>query len=197
LRIIAGELKGREITLPKRSRARPITSVVLEQVMNLFDAFGCELGTRLPNGCFLDICAGSGLVGFEALSRGARRTLFVETDAEHAQALRDTAQRFGVRQRCAVLKLDARHCIPAVAKALSEDEQLSAVFLDPPFIPKMAADILSHVARGLAAAPRQLLLPEALVIIRATDEVPGDLPALRLLDKRDSGRAKLWLFGPL
>jgi 16S rRNA (guanine966-N2)-methyltransferase len=194
VRIISGELKGREVTLPKGSRARPITSFVLEQVMNLFAAYRCNLDERLPAGVFLDVCAGSGLTAFEALSRGAPRAFMVETDIEHVQALRETSTRFGVRQRTAVLKLDARKCVNAVAKTLAPGELITCVFLDPPFIPRMAADVLSHFARGLAALPEPILAANALLIIRAEDAVPDDPPGLTLLERRSTGNAKLCLF---
>lgn len=197
MRIIAGDLKGREIRLPKHSRARPITQFVLEKAMNLFSSYGCELGERLPAGTFLDICAGSGLIGFEALSRGAQRVIFVETDVDTVHNLRANAERCGIGPRVRVLKMDARKCAATAAKSLAEGELVSAVFLDPPFIAGMAADILSHFARGLSAlGPGVLLHPQALLIIRAEDAVPTELPGLRFLEKRRSGRAALYLFAP-
>ncbi|MCC7477564.1 RsmD family RNA methyltransferase [bacterium] len=197
MRIIAGDLKGRQVSLPKHSRTRPITSFVLEQAMNLYASYGCELGQRLPSGPFLDVCAGSGLIGFEALSRGASRVIFIEADADTAANLRSTAERFEVRERVQVMRMDARKCVSAVAKVLLPEERISAAFLDPPFIPRMAADVLSHFARGLElAGPQSLLSADCLLLIRADDPVPTELPALNFLEKRPAGNAWIYMFKP-
>ncbi len=195
VRIIAGDLKGRQVSLPKHAKTRPITSFVLEQAMNLYASYECELGTRLPAGPFLDICAGSGLIGFEALSRGATRVIFVEADYDTAANLKSTAASFGVEQHVKVLRMDARKCLSSVAKNLAEGERISAVFLDPPFIARMAADVFSHFARGLELhGADQILSHDALVLIRADDPVPTEVPALKFLEKRPAGNAWMYIF---
>jgi 16S rRNA (guanine966-N2)-methyltransferase len=184
MRIIAGELKGQSVVLPKGSRIRPATGYVRELAMNLFTP------TRLTGGVFLDICAGSGLLGFEALSRGAARVVFVEADRRAAERLRSTALRFGVRDRVAVVVRDARRCFPALRRAL-DSAQVAAAFLDPPYIPCMAEDLLTRC--GVAV---DVLAAESLLIVRTPDTLPEKVPGLQLVAHRSAGSGRLWLYQP-
>ena len=85
----------------------------------------------------------------------------------------------------------------ALARQPGPDERIAAVFLDPPFIRGMAADVMSRFAAGIAAlGPRELLRPDALLIIRADDPVPEQLPALRFMEKRAAGNAWIYLYAP-
>lgn len=197
MRIIAGALRGRAVALPKGSRIRPATGYVLEMVMNLFTP------QRLASGAFLDVCAGSGLVGFEALSRGAPAALFVEAERATAFALAETARRFGVRERCQILNRDARRCMPRVAELLRAQldtgwpAQISCVFMDPPYIPGLALDILERFGRWLSEPGARLLLSgDALVIVRTPDPLPETVPALMLHSVRQAGSAKVYVFLP-
>jgi 16S rRNA (guanine966-N2)-methyltransferase len=85
------------------------------------------LGNRVVDARFLDLYAGSGAVGFEALSRGAREVVFVEADARTAASLRATAENFGVADRVMVMRADASH----IASRLRG--RFDLVFADPPF----------------------------------------------------------------
>lgn len=184
MRIIAGDLKGREIVLPRRSRIRPATGYVRELAMNLFTP------GRLEGGIFLDVCAGSGLTGFEALSRGARQVIFVEVDRRTIEQLRLNAKRFGVSDRMAVVSRDARHCFPVLRKML-DGAQVDAAFLDPPYIPFMAEDILLRF--GLASS---VLAPDGLLILRTRDDLARVVPGLELVERRAAGNGALWLYRP-
>lgn len=96
LRIIAGELRGRRILVPDRSTVRPTGDRAREA---LFDILGSAVvGARV-----LDAYAGTGALGFEALSRGAAGVLFVESDRQAVRAIRENAARFGVTDRCRAL----------------------------------------------------------------------------------------------
>lgn len=184
VRIIAGELKGREVSLPRGSRIRPATGAIRETVINLFrDA-------RLTHGPFIDMCAGSGLVGFEALSRGAPRVVFVETDARTAAGLRQTAERFGVADRCTVLRMDARRCYSALSKSLGM-EPAASVFLDPPYIMGMAVDLVSRLGRQSS-----VIHAEGLVIVRAMERLPDEIPGLLHLSHRETGKHWIYLYEP-
>src|SRR4051812_19709915 len=128
MRIIAGSLRGREIRLPKNSRIRPATGFVREKLMSLYTP------ARLESGAFLDICAGSGLVGFEALSRGAQHVYFIEVDAQTTQALKDNAEHFGVDRQVTVIRADARRAAPRIASAAAANGRISCAMLDAPYI---------------------------------------------------------------
>jgi 16S rRNA (guanine966-N2)-methyltransferase len=184
VRIIAGELKGREIVLPRGSRIRPATGYVRELAMNLYTP------KRLEGAVFLDVCAGSGLVGFEALSRGARRTIFVEADRRTASQLRDTAEHFGVNERISIIAIDARRCFATLRNALG-GQLVDAVFLDPPYIPGMAVDLLYRFG-----TVTDLLAPDGLLMLRTPDQLPEEIPGLQFAEKRHAGNGALWLYYP-
>jgi 16S rRNA (guanine966-N2)-methyltransferase len=197
MRIIAGELRGRAVELPKGSRIRPATGYVLEMVMSLFTP------ARLEAGAFLDICAGSGLVGLEALSRGAPAAVFVEAERATASALGETARRFGVAERCQILNRDARRAMPKVAETLEGQietgwpSRISCIFMDPPYIPGLALDILGRFAQWLEGAERPALLdPDALLILRSPDRITQELPRLSLQSTRQAGSARIYVYAP-
>lgn len=190
MRIIAGSLRGREIRLSKNSRIRPATGFVREKLMSLYTP------DRLASGAFLDICAGSGLVGFEALSRGAQHVYFVEVDAQTAQALRENAAHFGVAEQVTVLRLDARRSAAAIAKAAAQHGAISCVMLDAPYIPRMAQDLLERFAGALGDSEfASAFSTDALLIARTPDKLNPELPQLAFIEARDAGgRDKLWLW---
>ena len=99
LRIIAGELKGRRIRVPATWTVRPTGDRVREALFSI-------LGGRLPGGRVLDAFAGSGALGFEALSRGVEEAVFVEADPAAAETVRSNAEALGVLPRCRVHRGD-------------------------------------------------------------------------------------------
>jgi 16S rRNA (guanine966-N2)-methyltransferase len=123
LRIVAGELKGRRLRVPDAPGLRPTSDRVRQA---LFDI----LGQRLPGGRVLDAYAGSGALGFEALSRGAAEAVFVESGREAAAAIRENARGLGVEDRCRLVQGDA--------VTLLEGRRLQGpfawVFADPPWV---------------------------------------------------------------
>src|SRR5512138_118455 len=96
LRIVAGHLKGRRVRVPDDPTVRPTGDRVREALFNI-------LGQDLSGFEVLELFAGSGALGFEALSRGARRVVFVEANPGIAAALRRTAEELGVDREARVI----------------------------------------------------------------------------------------------
>jgi len=144
---------------------------------------------RLAAGPFLDICAGSGITGFEALSRGAPQVVFIEVDGQMARSIRVAAKAFGISEYVKVIKGDVRRCLKRVNGAFEDHQRAACGFLDPPFIQGLAGELLAKLdqARGLFA-------PDALVIVRTPDELPAALDSFALIERRKSKRAPLWLY---
>jgi 16S rRNA (guanine966-N2)-methyltransferase len=119
VRIIAGEWRGRRIEIPPGTAVRPTPDRVRETVFNWLQ--GSLVGARC-----LDLFAGTGVLGFEALSRGAAEAWFVEQDAKLVDALRNTARQLGVAPQ--IVRRDALAFLrePPVAR-------FDVVFLDPPY----------------------------------------------------------------
>ena len=170
LRIIGGSWRGRTWRFPE-GEIRPTPDRVRETLFNW-------LAPGIAGARCLDLFAGSGALGLEALSRGAARVVFVEQAARTARELRETLARFGGERAAAaqVQHQDAARYLQGTPEAFD------VVFLDPPF----AAGLLAPVARQLEAGG--WLRPSALIYAEcpAREPLPG-LPAGWLLAK--SGRA--------
>ena len=143
LRIVAGELRGRRIRVPRGTRVRPTPDKVREA---LFDILGHDLsGARV-----LDACAGSGALGFEALSRGAASATFIEADREVLVLLQSNARDLGVEPRCRILHGRAEVLIARGGAGGPFD----LVLADPPYAEPLRAPLLAALlAAGGNLAP--------------------------------------------
>jgi 16S rRNA (guanine(966)-N(2))-methyltransferase RsmD len=144
MRIIAGLAKGRRLRTLRGAALRPTADRVRESV------FG-TLGERVRGARFLDLYAGSGAVGLEALSRGAAHATFVESHRPAARLIEENAERCGVRDRARVLSLPAIRALGLLAR---QGAEFDLVFVDPPYGAGEAARALEEIAGrpGLLAA---------------------------------------------
>lgn len=143
-RIIAGAAKGRRLQTPAGLDTRPTGARVRQ---TLFDI----LAPRLPGCRFLDACAGAGLIGLEALSRGAARVVLADTGPAALAAARENARALaGVGGEVEVLRQDAVRLIDALA---AQGRRFDVVYLDPPYASDLYERVLAAVeASGLLAA---------------------------------------------
>ena len=149
IRIIAGRAKGRKLSAPDGLETRPTGARVRQ---TLFDI----LAPRLAGARFLDLCAGAGAVGFEALSRGASRVVLVDSNAAAILALKTNAQTLaGAGGEVEVLRQDARR---AVASLADEGRRFDVVFIDPPYEGKLYEEVLEDLGKS------SLLSDEGLVV---------------------------------
>jgi 16S rRNA (guanine966-N2)-methyltransferase len=147
MRIIAGRHRGRVLTSPTWPGLRPTSDRLRETLFNI-------LAPRLPGARVLDVCAGTGAVALEALSRGAASAMCIESN-RRAQALiatnRDT---LGEGARCIILSGDA---LPLMRGALAGGP-FDVIFLDPPYDTPALDDLVGAAARHLA--PEGILVVE-------------------------------------
>ena len=134
VRIIAGEWRSRRLEFPERGTLRPTPDRVRETVFNW-------LAPYLPGAHCLDLFAGSGAFGFEALSRGAARAALVERDAAAAAALRANGARLAATG-AEIVEADALSYLAGTA------EPFDIVFLDPPYASGLLAPCLARLAAG-------------------------------------------------
>jgi 16S rRNA (guanine(966)-N(2))-methyltransferase RsmD len=123
MRVLAGALKGRRLQTPRGHTTRPTADQVRIALMD-------TLTPRLPGARLLDLFAGAGGVGLEALSRGAAHATFVERDARAVGALRANVAALGVSGRTRVERADVR---AALERLTREEVPFDLVFLDPPY----------------------------------------------------------------
>ncbi len=171
LRIVGGEAGGRRIRVPRAAALRPTAGRVRGA---LFDI----LGERVHGADVLDLFAGSGGLGLEALSRGARSCLFVDRDAACVAAVRANAAALGFAGRAEARRGDAL----AVARALAaEGRSFDLVLLDPPYRAAPWAEILGLLGGGLLRPGGTAVAEHA-----ATESLPA-VPGLAAADRRRYG----------
>lgn len=140
MRVIAGEARGVPLVAPRGSGTRPVTDRVKETLFAI-------LGERVPGARVLDLYAGSGAIGIEALSRGARHATFVERGREALAALRANLERTATSQAATVQAADVDRFL-----ATAEGSHWDLVVLDPPYEQRdMVAPLralLPHLAPG-------------------------------------------------
>ena len=159
MRVIAGELGGRRLQAPRGRATRPTSDRVREA---LFSMLGDVAGARV-----LDLFAGSGALGIEALSRGAAEAVFVERDARALRALRANLGALGLAApRAQVRRRDA---LAALRSARRRKETYDLVFIDPPY--SQARDW----GPELSAALPPLLGPAARVVVESDRRAPLEL----------------------
>jgi 16S rRNA (guanine966-N2)-methyltransferase len=161
MRIIAGALKGRRLVTPKGDTTRPTADQVRIALMD-------TLTPRLDGARVLDLFAGAGGVGLEALSRGAGEVTFVERDARAVAALRDNVAALGAGKAATVRRGDVLRELQALYQA---GERFDIVFLDPPYDAGLVDTTLEALGGG------GLLLAEAWVIAQHFTKRP---PAERI-----------------
>jgi 16S rRNA (guanine966-N2)-methyltransferase len=127
MRIVGGQWRGRRLAAPKGQATRPTSDRVREA---LFDALSARLGPDLGGGAVLDLFAGTGALGLEALSRGAASAVFVECDRDALSSLRANIDALGATQRCVVVPGDALGAGLAAARARGP---FALLLVDPPY----------------------------------------------------------------
>jgi 16S rRNA (guanine966-N2)-methyltransferase len=180
MRVIAGEFKGRQLVTPRGGTTRPTADQVRIALLD-------TLGPWLPGARVLDLFAGAGGVGLEALSRGAEHATFVERDARAIAALETNIRTLGVRARVHVMRGDVVRELGRLAAAA---QRFEVVFLDPPY----ATDDGEHTLATLAA--RELATPGGVVIAQhLTKRAPApEYRTLRAFRDRRFGETTLTFF---
>jgi 16S rRNA (guanine966-N2)-methyltransferase len=151
MRVVGGNLRGRSIAAPKSQAIRPTADRLRESLFNiLMHAYG----DPISDARVLDLFAGTGALGIEAMSRGAAFTLFVDDGAEARALLRENVAAFGLGGTSKVYRRDATKLGPAYPV-----EPFSLAFLDPPYGQKLAEAALASARIGA------WLMPDALVVV--------------------------------
>ena len=146
MRIVGGTLRGRQITGPQHEGLRPTADRVRESLFNIL-AHGVP-GFSLDGGRVIDLFAGTGALGLEAVSRGAAFCLFVEEDAEARALIRRNVEALGLTGVTKIFRRDATDLGPA-----SRNGGFALVFLDPPYGQGLAERALVSAAAGGWLAP--------------------------------------------
>jgi 16S rRNA (guanine966-N2)-methyltransferase len=181
LRIVSGAHRGKVLLTPDGQATRPTSDRARQAIFNILEhaAWAEPLhGLRV-----IDLFAGSGALGFEALSRGAAYCLFVETDADARGAIRDNAEAMG---QFGATRIHRRDAADLGLKPAADGAPFDLAFLDPPYGKGLGERCLAELAKG------GWLKPGALVVFeRGRDEPGADTPGFERLDERDYGAARV------
>ncbi len=181
LRIVAGRLRGRKLTVHVHPRLRPTPDRVREALFSI-------LGNAVPGRPFVDIFAGTGVIGLEALSRGASSVTFVERDFRAVQAIERHLEEFGVAAEATVLRAD----VYAWGDRYEPPAEPVTFFISPPFadLERRPDALLKLIADLLHRAQ-----PGSVLVLQSEVSVPLDpLPATESLDRRRYGRNELLIW---
>lgn len=165
MRIIAGSAKKRHLKVPPGWKGRPTADRVKESLFNI-------LGELVVGSIFLDIFAGTGSIGIEALSRGAGMAVFIEKDPRAAGVIAENLKASGLESNSRVITGDVLRALENLAANKGEklrDRLFDIVFLDPPYDKGFEVPVISRVL------DLKLLSPGGLIVAESSKRV--ELPA--------------------
>jgi 16S rRNA (guanine966-N2)-methyltransferase len=180
MRIVGGEFKGRAIAAPQGRVARPTGERAREAVFNILEHAPWSPG--LEGRRVLDLFAGSGALGLEALSRGAAFALFVDQDPGARGAIRDNIEALGLFGRT---RLHRRDATDLGSKPAGVGAAFELVFVDPPYGQGLGEAALRELGDG------GWISEGALIVFECGAREKPELPGFTVLDTRDYGAAKV------
>jgi len=180
MRIVGGKYKGHHLVSFQASHIRPTTDRVKESLFNIWQ-------NDVPEARVLDLFCGTGSLGLEALSRGARETIFVDKNPKSIDILRKNIQKLKINEPHQIITKDAL----SYAKSFQGDP-FDLIFIDPPFTQEMAHDVMLSVAASKLFHERTLISIES----GRREKIEDDYGTLYRYDVREFGDKFLSLFQP-
>ncbi len=156
MRVVAGEAGGRHLVAPEGTTTRPTSDRVRESMFNMLFSLNALEGARV-----LDLYAGSGSLGIEALSRGAHECVFVEQDRDALETIRHNLDTIGFTNRCTVVAGDVLEWMKHRSEGFGTFDLILA---DPPYIDEPWQSILDAIGG-------QLLAENGLVVAESSSQV--------------------------
>lgn len=179
VRIVGGEFRGRALTAPSGWATRPTADRLRQTVFDILTHGG--YGDVLAGARVLDLFAGTGALGLEALSRGAAYALFVEDAVSARAAIRTNVEALGLTGRTRIFRRDATRLGPAGTVA-----PFSLAFADPPYGKGLGEQALAAALSG------GWLVPGALVVLEESAAVEiAQVPGLDVVDTRQVGDTRV------
>ena len=183
MRIIGGQFRGRSLVTPKGQGTRPTADRTREALFNVLaarDDFSFD-GARV-----IDLFAGSGALGLEAMSRGGAWCLFVETDAGARGAIRDNIEALGL---FGVTRIHRRSAASLGVKPASAGAPFTLAFLDPPYEKGLVLPALETLRDGAWLGDGAIVIVE-----QGKNETPAAVTDFTEIDRRAYGAAQIGLY---
>lgn len=153
MRIVAGKFKGRRLKRIKGAEVRPTADRVKESLFRIF-------GDQVVDADFLDLCAGTGSIGLEALSQGARSVTFVDNNYHSVRTIESNLEMCGFDRKhphVQLIHLDARKALARLGKRKA---QFDLIYFDPPYASKIHKSCVKQIAETNLCSPAGMLVIE-------------------------------------
>lgn len=177
MRIIGGLYRGRNISSPKGMTTRPTTDMVREALFNI-------VGIKVVDSYFLDIFAGTGAVGIEALSRGAQKAVFIEKDYNACKIIEKNLKDLQINDRAVLLKMDALIALKSLSK---KGQTFDIIFMDPPYYRNLFTICIKQIQNY------KLMKPNALLVVQHPLDESFEYLGFNCLKKKKYGKTVLTL----
>ena len=151
MRVIAGSARRLLLKTIEGMDTRPTTDRIKETLFNM-------LNTQIPGCTFLDLFSGSGAIGIEALSRGAKQAFFVESNPEAVSCIRENLSRTHLEEGALVLNCDV---IAGLKKLEGRNPRFDIIFMDPPYNNELERQVLEYLKDSTVADKNTLIIVEA------------------------------------
>ncbi len=184
MRIIGGVGKGKKLKSPSVKKIHLTSDRVKEALFNI-------LGERIVEAYFLELFAGSGSVGIEALSRGAKAVVFVDSNNQCIKTIKENLEHLGFgtcTKAVTLLRLDA---FKAIALLHKQRQKFNIIFLDPPYYRGWVKKCLINLARYDILKRNGVIVAEH----SRRDSLPQNIEGLRLIQQRRYGDTTLSFYG--
>ena len=181
MRVIAGTRRSLPLKTLKDDRVRPTTDRIKETLFNMLSPY-------VPGCRFLDLFAGSGAIGIEALSRGAEEAVFVDSSREAVEVIRENLRFTKLTDQARVLSDDVAG---AIRRLETEGKAFGIIFMDPPYREGLQLKTLEALRDSVLAGPETLIVAEAL---KETDLSASEEMGFRIVKEKKYGSNKhVWL----
>lgn len=184
MRVISGAFRGKKLSVPHGITTRPTSDRVKEALFSILASRIDLAGT-----CVLDICAGTGSLGIEALSRGAKSCCFIECDKSVKAILDKNIMVTCCQDRSEILAMDA---VRALHRIAGRGQCYDLVFLDPPYTSEMYLPVIEALDATGLLAPGAILVAEC----SARKQLPESCGNLQRFDRRVYGETAIDFFVP-
>lgn len=181
MRIIAGTARGTKLYTLSGSATRPTLDRVKESLFNIIQ-------NKLQNTVILDLFAGSGALGLEALSRGAKKAILCDNNIEAINIIKKNIDKCHFEHKVELRKKDYKRCLQEI------NEKIDIIFIDPPYDKNIAIDAINIIM------DKNILNDESLIILECDDEKREleqlkNIEKINIQDLRNYGRVKLIFLG--
>jgi 16S rRNA (guanine966-N2)-methyltransferase len=187
MRITGGKLGGRRLITPQDTSVRPTSDRTRQALFNILRHKDFDMGFTVEGAAVLDLFAGTGALGIEALSQGARWCLLVDDSADSRAIQRENVEALGLTGATRIWRRDATDLGPIGPSA---GGPFNLVFLDPPYRQDLIPRALQSLKDG------NWLAPNALLVAETESSEPFDAPGYTIIDERDYGATRLRFLTP-